>query len=48
MTGPDTVTVKWRITGSVEKWTQGAPVGGKPTMTGIYNNSERLNATKLT
>lgn len=48
MTGPDTVTVKWRITGSVEKWTRGGMSGGKPTMTGIYNNSEMLSATKLT
>lgn len=47
MTGGDSATVKWRITGSVEKWTRDSPTGGAEKMTGIYNNSETLYATKL-
>jgi hypothetical protein len=45
MNGADSCTVKWRITGSVEKWTRDS--GSNSKMTGIYNNSETLYATKL-
>lgn len=44
MKDDDTCTIKWRITGSVEKWTRGASAN---TMTGLYNNSEALSARKL-
>jgi len=43
MSGEETCTVKWRITGSVEKWTRDSDT----KMTGLYNNSETLKATKL-
>src|SRR5260370_29473167 len=45
MNGADSCTVKWRITGSVEKWTRDS--GSNSKMTGIYNNSETLYASKL-
>jgi hypothetical protein len=48
MTGADSAHVKWRITGSFEDWTRDAPSGGKEKMTGLYNGSETLYATKLT
>lgn len=44
MNDDDTCSIKWRITGSVEKWTRGAAPN---TMTGIDNNNEALSARGL-
>lgn len=43
MTGPNSCTVKWRITGSVEKWTQESAT----KMNGTLNNTEPMTATRM-